>query len=482
MSEIGSPVTEPPHCLEAILFRNFLYGLKAEGLFERPFRISPKPVSLPGINEDFLTCLGHALVSFYRALDLLYREPASGHEFVRFYLDRGKPAELLSLGLARRFRQDLPRVLRPDLLLTPDGPVLTEMDSVPGGPGLLLALSRLYRDAGQGGMIGGSEGILEGFAAMIRCQEPDPVLAIVVSDESEEYRGEMSLLARSLSRAHFPAVCIHPRELHFDEEGLFVQTKNGPLRLNILYRFFELFDLSNIPKAEMMLYFAKGGKVRITPPLKPWLEEKAGMALWHHPVLRPFWVREMPDEARELLDRLIPQTWILDPAPVPFSATVTPPVPVGDRFLRDFSGLFGLTQKERRFIIKPSGFSPLAWGSRGVVVGHDLPEESWHDALQKAFETFDSVPFVLQPFRTTRVLSMSGFDFSANHLLEEGYRVRVCPYFFVLGNDQVRTGGVLATACPKDKKLIHGMVDAILSPVWAGNDQGQSAPGEGAQD
>ena len=447
--------------------RNFFYTLKAQGLFDRPFRISPFPVYLPGIDSGFLESLGIALFSFYRGLDQVYRESSPVRDFVRSTLDRGKQADLLAFGLAKRFRQDLPRVLRPDLLLTPDGPVLTEMDSVPGGPGLLLALSRIYRDRGQGGMIGGPEGILEGFAAMIRAQEPDPALGIVVSDESEEYRGEMRLLASSLSMAHFPAVCIHPRDLHFDEDGLFVHSKNGPMRLNILYRFFELFDLPNIPKAEMMLYFAKGGKVKITPPIKPWLEEKAGMALWHHPELRSFWIRSMSPESVELLDRLIPQTWILDPSPIPFSAALTPPLPVGDRFLRDFSGLSELTQKERRFIIKPSGFSPLAWGSRGVVVGHDLPEESWRQALQNAFASFNTGPYVLQPFRSTRVLSFSGFDFLSEEDCEEGYRVRVCPYFFV-ANGKVITGGVLATACPKDKKLIHGMVDSILSPVWAG--------------
>jgi hypothetical protein len=37
-----------------------------------------------------------------------------------------------------------PTVLRPDLLLTDDGFVLTELDSVPGGIGLTAFLNRLY--------------------------------------------------------------------------------------------------------------------------------------------------------------------------------------------------------------------------------------------------------------------------------------------------------------------------------------------------
>lgn len=38
-------------------------------------------------------------------------------------------------------------------------------------------------------------------------------------------------------------------------------------------------------------------------------------------------------------------------------------------------------------------------------------------------------------------------------------RVRLSPYYFVEG-DQAKLGGILATICPKDKKIIHGMRDA----------------------
>ena len=452
------------------MYKNIASTLKVQGLFERPFRFSPHPVSFPGIDASFLSSLGQALLSFYRAFDSLYREPSVGQEFVRDYLDRGKPSDLLSYGLARRFRSDLPGVLRPDLLLTSEGPVLTEMDAVPGGPGLLLALSKIYRDRGQGGMIGGPEGILQGFAAMIQSLDPNPVLAIVVSDESQDYRNEMSLMAAELTRGYFPAFCLHPRELRFDENGFFFPGPDGAThRITTLYRFFELFDLPNIPKSDLMLYFAKGGKVRITPPIKPWLEEKMGMALWHHPRLRSHWCRNISPESVDLLDRLIPPTWVLDPAPVPAQATLTPPLVAGDRELHDFRDLAGLTQRERRFIIKPSGFSPLSWGSRGVVVGHDLPEESWKEAVSHAMDSFLRSPSVLQPFRQTHVYPMTGFDFPSEVEQEEGYRVRLCPYYFVTGptREMVRTGGVLVTACPKDKKLIHGMVDAILSPAWS---------------
>ena len=48
-------------------------------------------------------------------------------------------------------------------------------------------------------------------------------------------------------------------------------------------------------------------------------------------------------------------------------------------------------------------------------------------------------------------------------------RARICPYYFVTGEDTVTFGGALATVCPPDKKAIHGMPDAIMVPCAADN-------------
>ena len=46
-------------------------------------------------------------------------------------------------------------------------------------------------------------------------------------------------------------------------------------------------------------------------------------------------------------------------------------------------------------------------------------------------------------------------------------RVRLCPYYFVDGG-KVKLSGSLATIVPADKKLLHGMRDAILAPTAVG--------------
>jgi hypothetical protein len=45
----------------------------------------------------------------------------------------------------------------------------------------------------------------------------------------------------------------------------------------------------------------------------------------------------------------------------------------------------------------------------------------------------------------------------------ESGRLRLCPYYFVRG-DKALLSGALATFCPPDKKIIHGMQDAALLP------------------
>jgi len=43
-------------------------------------------------------------------------------------------------------------------------------------------------------------------------------------------------------------------------------------------------------------------------------------------------------------------------------------------------------------------------------------------------------------------------------------RVRLSPYYFLLeGKAQLR--GALATVCPADKKILHGMKDAVIVPA-----------------
>jgi hypothetical protein len=125
--------------------------------------------------------------------------------------------------------------------------------------------------------------------------------------------------------------------------------------------------------------------------------------------------------------------------------------------------LAGFSQKQRELVIKISGFDPDAWGSRSVVIGHDLPAGEWAAAIERALEDFPNRPHVLQRFHRTGVVDAEWADLEAGKLHHMKGRVRLCPYYFVIG-DEARLGGALATICPLDKKIIHGMADAIMAP------------------
>ncbi|NWF73400.1 MAG: hypothetical protein HXY51_10235, partial [Nitrospirae bacterium] len=113
------------------------------------WRIAPTAFSLTKDQLCFFHELGPQLLSFYRALNRLYTDSLRGLQpaWIAGYLDQGKPDALLMYSRMKRFRDQLPAVIRPDIIPTQDGMVITELDSVPGGIGLTGALTEIYSAA-----------------------------------------------------------------------------------------------------------------------------------------------------------------------------------------------------------------------------------------------------------------------------------------------------------------------------------------------
>jgi hypothetical protein len=432
------------------------------------WRVSPCPLYLSTDQLKFFTDLGPYLLSFYRGLNRLYQESVKGTQpkWVAGYLDQGKPDALIQYSRMKRFRDALPAVIRPDVIPTQDGMVITELDSVPGGIGLTACLSHIYHDTdnGRAQLVGGRDRMVHGFAAMLQSAQEQHTggIAILVSEEAKDYRPEMSWLAAQLRQEGLAAWCVEPREIRFTEEGLRLHTDQGEQLIGLVYRFYELFDLLNIPKAELVQYAVKKGWVGVTPPYKPALEEKSAFALLHHPVLRPFWDKALGTETLLQLSTIMPKTWLLDPTPIPPTATI-PNLQINGRAIANWSDLDTATQKERHFVIKPSGFSELAWGSRGVSIGHDLSQTEWVEALRNALTSFPTTPYILQEFHKGRLFEMDYFDDGSQIIVRMSGRARLSPYYFV-AKGTVELAGILATVCPADKKILHGMKDAIMVP------------------
>jgi len=401
---------------------------------------------------DEIESLGRVLLQFYRAVNLLYRKSVEGKqpEWVARWLDQGKPAWLIEIQRSAAFKNDVPRVIRPDILLTESGFSITELDSVPGGIGLTAWLNQTYSNSElltpNSAILGGVDGMILGFESIFAAAKQ---VHIVVSDESATYKPEMAWLVKQLNQRGGATFTLEPPTFNQFAEG------------DAVYRFFELFDLANVPNAKRIFELAAERKIQITPPPKPFYEEKMLFALLWNRNLQSFWRQELGEGFLARLKKVIPYTWLVDPAPLP------PHAAIPELNLTDWQQLKTLSQKERDLVLKVSGYSEHAWGARGVYLGSDLSHADWSAAVDRACSGFLNSPFVLQRYEKPKLVETEWFDFKNHQTVPMKGRARLCPYYFVAGGaDAARPqlGGVLATICPADKKIIHGMTEAILTP------------------
>ena len=425
-------------------------SLPPGGLFAGlAWRISPAPFPLHAELAREIESLGRVLLQFYRAANLLYRKSAEGKqpEWVARWLDLGKPVELITLQRSPAFKNETPRVIRPDILLTETGISITELDSVPGGIGLTAWLNQTYSESTvhspQFTVIGGADGMIQGFESIFGGAKQ---VHIVVSQEAATYRPEMEWLAGQMKNSEFRV-----------QNSEFKDFKGG----DAVYRFFELFDLANVPNSKKIFELAAERRIRLTPPPRPVLEEKMLFALLWNRNLQNFWRQELGEGFLARLKKLIPYTWVIDPTPLP------PQAAIPELNLTDWQQLKALSQRERDLILKVSGFSEHAWGARGVFLGSDLSQADWARAVEDAIQHFNRSPRVLQRYHKPALVEAQWFDFAKDEPVPMKGRVRLCPYYFVSGESDAarpQLGGVLATVNPADKKIIHGMADAILAP------------------
>jgi hypothetical protein len=428
------------------------------------WRISPEPFPLGENLAREIESLGRVLLQFYRAVNLLYRRSVEGRQpaWIAELLDRGKPAGLVELQRSPAFKNDVPRVIRPDILLTEAGFSITELDSVPGGIGLTAWLGQTYSNLSEGGvtrhpnqdgdsqnsplrkieLIGSADGMIRGFESIFGDAKR---IHIVVSEEAATYRPEMEWIAARLGSRF----TVHDSQFDDFTDG------------DAVYRFFELFDLANVPNSKSIFELAAEKRIRLTPPPKPLFEEKMLFALLWNRNLRDFWHGELGEGFLARLQKLIPYTWSVDPAPLP------PHAAIPELNLTGWQQLKTLSQRQRELILKVSGFSEHAWGARGVYLGSDLSHADWSAAVDRAVAGFPTTPFVLQRYEKPKTVEAQWYDFEKNAVVPMKGRVRLCPYYFVAGEGDAarpQLGGVLATIVPADKKIVHGMSDAVLAP------------------
>lgn len=419
-------------------------ALPRQGLFkDKVWLLSPEPLALESAIIDELEVLGALLAKFAVKANNLYfaSRDQSAPGWISRALDSGKPQSIVELGCSATFRNEVPRLIRPDVLLTDDGLKVTEIDSLPGGIGLTAWLNQLYSDFGWP-VVGGGRGMIDGFERVLDSGK------VFISREAQDYRPEMEWILAQMDSTEGKV-----------EERLVDTWKYDLMRdkTKTAYRYFELWDLDNVENVSAFERLAVSGETVFTPPMKAFFEEKLWLALLWSPGLRAQWSETLGSEGFERFRQFVPQGWILDPAPIPHFAEYP------GLGIQNWDELKAFSQKDRRLVLKISGFSQQAWGSRGVYIGHDLPGHEWRQVIDRALEQFPDAPHILQIFHQAKIIEHPFYDRDTGEVRIMNGRARLCPYYFV-GENRVTLAGILAAICPKDKKLIHGMTDAILVP------------------
>ena len=244
-------------------------------------------------------------------------------------------------------------------ILTENGYVIAEIDSVPGGIGLTGWLNQTYSTFDTE-IVGGADGMLDGFRSVL----PDGG-DIVMSQESATYRPEMEWIAARLNQQF--AVAPQSR----DDSGSLrnsqpagvnapgyswrvvpareLRAAKWPRRISL----FRIIRFAEHPRIEKTLRANAEGRITITPPIKPIvLEEKMWFALFWMQPLRKFWRRELGDKYFINLQEVIPYSWLLDPTPLPQHAVI-PRLEI-----HDWCEAAKFSQKDRDLLLKVSGFAP----------------------------------------------------------------------------------------------------------------------------
>jgi hypothetical protein len=444
---------------------------------EKTWQLSPHAFPLSKAQVREIQQIGKACHQFYLALEKLYTKSRTGKKILRNqnlvvpwvaeYLERGKPEALIQHSNHKEVAGKLPLIIRPDLLITEEGFALTEMDSVPGGIGLTAFLNRLYRD--QGGILGEKDRMIHAFyQSLIQLcpDQPLPFIAIVVSHEAETYRPEMQWLAEELQKHGYRVFVFYPEQIMPLGDTLCADIDGDPQKIDILYRFYELFDLPNIPVTRHIPRLVEEEGLQLTPPMRPQQEEKLNLGLLHHHRLEEYWEENLDKENRQLLQKIVPSTWIMDNPELPPGAVFDGPW-VNGKPIHDWEQLINASQKERNLILKISGYHETAWGARSVTLGSDSSRMVWGQAIQHALRSAGRNLHILQDFKKPKRIRHQNYT-SEGEIRTYDSRVRLCPYFMIQ-SDEVELTGILATLCPADKKIIHGMKDATLLPCKLSN-------------
>lgn len=399
-----------------------------------PFRIATSAFSLPDKVQSRLNDYGKAVVAYYHAADEVYQSLPKDHRWKR-YLDHSKPSFIVDLSNDPQSAKHI--FLRPDFLLDEKGVTTTEIETSPFGSGLSDFLNVAYQRAGQETQVDPDKFIQTLAASTGLAKNPQLCLGFIITQHTQKYLGQFQYLVRRLEDLGYKALVAYPEELEY-LNGEY--SKKGR-QIDVFYRGFYLHEAADHDRLSTLLCSQKP----LYPGVKAHLEEKALMAMLFDREFTSFF-QDRLESHFEILLQIFPKTWILGDDNMP-------------DYLQNWLQIADFPSSQRRYVIKPSGFcKESSWG-KGVKFLHKLSKEKCRKLIEECLES--SRVFVVQEFRKGKDFTQEYFDFRNQKAETMRGRVRLTPYFDTVHGDLLTAKTTLCA----DTDYIHGMIDAINSPI-----------------
>lgn len=394
-----------------------------------PFRVSPIPFSLNKDQKIDIKNIGHDVANYFHIVDEMYLNNMGG---VRSILDTGKPQIFLGSEHSHYL------FARPDLIITPNGFSICEIETSPFGLALAEILNKAYRKEGFETMV--PEGAL-----LAQIQKNTPVEGtIIYSKKAQAYSGQMTFLAdetfSNIGRSW--------------KAGM-VDDFNGIQRSNI-YRGFYLSEYLTDPSVRILLHRHIVDKNNLIPSPTPYLEEKAILSFIYDKRFEEYLRKQLGDSSVKHLKAIIPPTWIVGQ-----EQFFSPGMPNN---ISSSLGLANLSKSKRAFVLKTSGFSENSSWKEGV---HFLQRESAEKTLQLLHEAeADKTGLhIVQEFRKGANMPMNYESADEKTNIPMSARIRLTPYFSV--SDDNQDGNLIAikaTGC-ENTDFIHASSTSINTAV-----------------
>lgn len=397
-----------------------------------PWQVAPSLFKISQNQLEKIDAIGKALFSFTRAANKLWNENLE----VRRLINEPYPEYLSKFFESSFLKNALPISFRPDMVIDQNNYLkVVEIETLIGGLGMFTKLSAAYR----------------------KILSPD-----------KDYKHFPSSIAKSLLLAmkegRYEKIVFASDKIFIDECGAYVpdlkqiaSAINEIARSEVSSVLMSKEDLKKSLHENTMIIriwesinttpdiideITEQSAKNIYPPLRNIFEHKALMGLFYLPEYREFWKEELGN-CFDLLEELIPKTWILKPGWISEET---------------IKNLKAKTKNERRFIIKSS----IGYGSKGIMFGDQMNDQKWREFLENIEKGKSGELLIMQEFIESRKHSCIVVDQNKGAEQLKDLRIRLTPVFIKI-NDGIKLAEIVATL--RRSKIVHGTSNGEMAVI-----------------